>query len=96
MRNVLAKFYKALKVLKSEGIMGDLDDGPDQKPLDEKEVERCHTCIVTSQDHFDLIISHNPSGEYTRHIRHEEVSKAVITLWHAGKISAQRTLDFCL
>jgi len=35
-----AKFYKALKILKAEGIMGDLDDGPDQKPLDEKEIER--------------------------------------------------------
>ena len=31
--------------------------------------------------HFDLIITHNPSGEYTRHIRHEEVGKAVIKLW---------------
>jgi LmbE family N-acetylglucosaminyl deacetylase len=31
-------FYKALKVLKSEGNMGDLDDGPGQKPLEEKEV----------------------------------------------------------
>ena len=33
------KFYKALKIFKSEGIMGDLDDGPEQKPLDETEVE---------------------------------------------------------
>ena len=34
------RFYKALKVLKSEGIMSDLNDGPEQKPLDEKEVDR--------------------------------------------------------
>ena len=44
--------------------------------------------------HFDLIISHNPSGEYTRHIRHEEVSKAVIKLWHAGKISTNELWTF--
>ena len=43
---------------------------------------------------FDLIISHNPSGEYTRHIRHEEVSKAVIELWHANKISTEELWTF--
>jgi LmbE family N-acetylglucosaminyl deacetylase len=87
------KFYKALKVLKSEGIMGDLDDGPEQKPLDEKEVERAILDLLPPK-HFDLIISHNPSGEYTRHIRHEEVSKAVIELWHAGKTSASELWTF--
>ena len=73
--------------------MGDLDDGPEQKPLDEKEVERTLLELLPSK-HFDLIISHNPIGEYTRHIRHEEVSKAVIKLWYAGKISAQELWTF--
>jgi LmbE family N-acetylglucosaminyl deacetylase len=88
-----AKFYKALKILKAEGIMGDLDDGPDQKPLDKKEVERAVMQLLPP-GHFDLIISHSPSGEYTRHIRHEEVSKAVIKLWHAGKISTNELWTF--
>ena len=87
------KFYKALKILKSEGTMGDLDDGPEQKHLDEKEVEHAIMQLLPPT-HFDLIISHNPSGEYTRHIRHEEVSKAVITLWHAGKISINELWTF--
>jgi len=87
------KFYKALQGLKSEGIMGDLDDGPDQKSLDEKEVERAIMQLLPPT-HFDLIISHNPSGEYTRHIRHEDVSKAVITLWHASKISTNELWTF--
>ena len=30
------RFKKALKILKSEGIMGDLDDGPEQKPLEDR------------------------------------------------------------
>jgi len=81
------KFYKALQVLKSEGIMGDLDDGPDQKPLDENEL-RLEILDLLPGRHFDLIISHNPSGEYTRHIRHEEVGEAVINLWNSDKISA--------
>ncbi|MDP4209661.1 MAG: PIG-L family deacetylase [Bacteroidota bacterium] len=87
------RFYKALNILKSEGIMGDLDDGPEQTPLDEKEVEGAIMQLLPPT-HFDLIITHNPSGEYTRNIRHEEVSKAVIKLWHAGKISTNELWTF--
>jgi len=87
------RFYKALKILKSEGIMGNLDDGPEQNPFEGKEVERAIMQLLPP-NHFDLIISHNPSGEYTRHIRHEEVSKAVITLWHTGKISTNELWTF--
>ncbi len=79
------RFYKALTILKSEGIMGDLDDGPDQVPLNIKEVEEAILSLLPPK-HFDLIISHNPSGEYTRHIRHEEVGEAVINLWNSDKI----------
>lgn len=87
------RFYKSLAALKSEGHMGDLDDGPDQKPLDEKVVEHAILELMPSR-HFDLIITHNPSGEYTRHIRHEEVSKAVICLWNAEKISTNELWTF--
>jgi len=88
-----ARFYQALKVLNSEGVMGDLDDGPDQKPLDEAAVERIILDLLPHK-HFDLVISHNTLGEYTRHIRHEEVGKAVIILWNAGKISANELWTF--
>ena len=84
--NRAPKFLEALKVFKAEGMMGDLDDGPNQDPLDEKEVEE--TIIgMLPRKHFDLIISHNPNGEYTRHLRHEEVSRSVIRLWDTGKIT---------
>jgi LmbE family N-acetylglucosaminyl deacetylase len=87
------RFYKALKILGSEGIMGDLDDGPEQKPLKEKEVEHAILNLLPTR-HFDLIITHNPTGEYTKHLRHEEISKAVITLWHTGKIDANELWTF--
>jgi LmbE family N-acetylglucosaminyl deacetylase len=87
------RFQEALKILKSEGIMGNLDDGTEQKPLDEKEVESAVLDLLPPK-YFDLIITHNPSGEYTRHIRHEEVSKAVIKLWHTGKISTHELWTF--
>ena len=86
-------FDKALKILKSEGIIGEMDDGPDQRPLDENEVQHIILDMLPPQ-HFDLVITHNPNGEYTRHIRHEDTSKAVIKLWHAGKISANELRTF--
>ena len=87
------KFYNALKILKSEGIMGVLDDSPEQRPLDVKILEQTILDLLPAK-HYHLIISHNPSGEYTRHIRHEEVSKAVIELWHANKISTDELWTF--
>ena len=87
------KFLKALQILGCEGVMGDLDDGPEQKPLDEDDLEDTILHLLPSIN-FDLIISHNPNGEYTRHVRHEETSKAVIKLWHASKISAHELWTF--
>ena len=82
------KFYKALKILNAQGIMGDLDDGPEQTPLDNALVQQAVLDLLP-QRHFDLIITHNPHGEYTKHLRHEEVSKAVISLWQEGKITTR-------
>lgn len=87
------KFYKVLKILNAQGIMGDLDDEPEQKPLDTKEVEQ-HILDLVPQKHFDLIITHSGLGEYTKHLRHEEVSKAVMMLWNAGKINADELWAF--
>lgn len=88
-----AKFYKALHVYKCLGIMNDLDDEPAQTPLDDQAVQRAILELLPDK-HFDLIISHSPSGEYTRHLRHEETAKAVINLWHSGKIIADELWAF--
>jgi LmbE family N-acetylglucosaminyl deacetylase len=87
------RFYKALKILKAEGIMGDLDDGPEQIPLDEKEVENTILNLIPLSQ-FDIIMTHNPNGEYTKHLRHEEISRAVINLWHFGKIDLKELRTF--
>jgi LmbE family N-acetylglucosaminyl deacetylase len=87
------RFYKALQVLKAEGVIGNLDDGPEQKPLSESEVEQTILQLLPLK-HYDLIITHSPKGEYTRHLRHEEIGRAVINLWHAGKISANELWIF--
>lgn len=81
------KFLEALKHFGAEGVIGDLDAGDDQNPLNETEVKQTILDLLPER-YFDLIISHHPAGEYTNHIRHNETGKAVILLWHSGKISA--------
>lgn len=87
------RFFQALKDLHSEGIMGNLDDGPEQKPLNEKKVEKAILDLIPA-GHFDLIITHNPTGEYTKHLRHEEISRAVIKLWCSGQLPASELWTF--
>ena len=86
-RDHAQKFLQALQQLGAQGVIGDLDEGDDQKPLNETEVKQTILDLLPEQ-YFDLIISHHPAGEYTNHIRHDETGKAVILLWHSGKISA--------
>lgn len=87
------KFYKALEIMRAEGIMGNLDDGPEQVPLKDSEVESTVLNLLPAR-HYDLVITHNPTGEYTKHLRHEETSKAVLSLWQSGKISTTELWTF--
>lgn len=87
------KFYNALKILKADGNMADLDDGPQQEPLDSILVSGAILEGLPPSS-YDLIISHDRKGEYTRHLRHEEVGQAVIRLWSSGKISAKELWTF--
>jgi LmbE family N-acetylglucosaminyl deacetylase len=87
------KFYRVLETFHAKGDMGDLDDGPEQNPLHENLVKTTVIQLLPDR-HFDLLITHDPSGEYTRHLRHEETSRAVITLWFNGRISAEELWTF--
>ena len=80
-----SKFGDALKIFKAEGVMGDLNDGPEQVPLPEELIEKTIIDLLPPT-HFDLVITHNPAGEYTKHLRHEEISQAVLSLWQSNKI----------
>ena len=63
-----------------------MDDGPQQTPLDEARVRETILSLLPEK-HFDIVITHSPFGEYTRHLRHEETARAVISLWRDGTIS---------
>ena len=87
------RFLKALEQLHATGAMGDLDDGPDQTVLPSAEVQAAILSLLPGRA-FDLVLTHGPEGEYTRHRRHEEVSLAVSALCRDGEIQASRLLQF--
>ncbi|CAL1519725.1 PIG-L family deacetylase [Chitinophaga sp. MM2321] len=87
------RFFNALGTLGATGVIADLDDGPEQLPLSGMEVAALILQLLPDTP-ADLIITHNPSGEYTRHRRHEEVSEAVISLWYSGGITTDELWTF--
>ncbi|WP_428229580.1 PIG-L deacetylase family protein [Flavobacterium sp.] len=87
------KFYKVLDALHSTGTMGDLDDGPTQVPQNKQEIDSLILQLLPDIE-YDLILTHNPLGEYTRHLRHEETGIAVLSLWCEGKISSGELMIF--
>jgi LmbE family N-acetylglucosaminyl deacetylase len=82
------KFFLAMHNYGAKGVMADLDDGPEQRPLEDGDVQQSLLRLLPTLN-FDLILSHAPCGEYTRHRRHEEVSQAVMALWQSRVISAE-------
>ena len=87
------KFFSVVKYLGAKGNIGDLDDGPGQLPLDETVVSS-EILKLLPEKHYDLIITHNPAGEYTRHLRHEETSRSVIHLWNDHLINTSELWTF--
>ncbi len=87
-RDRAPKFFRALDLLGAKGAMADMDDGPAQNPLGEVQV-RATLLSLVPREHFDLVLTHAPKGEYTRHLRHEEVSRSVLRMWAEGEIQSR-------
>lgn len=84
-RDRAPRFDRVLRYLGAEGAMADLDDDPAQEPLD-PELIRSTILDRLPGRAYDLVLTHGPRGEYTRHRRHEECSAAVVSLWKDGQI----------
>ncbi len=82
------KFARICDLLGASGSMGDLDDGPEQHPLSTEEISRTITRLLPHR-RYDLVLTHGPLGEYTRHRRHEECCRAVVDLWSSGVLEAE-------
>ncbi len=87
------KFFRAVREFNAAGFMDDLDDGPQQQSLEQKEIQDAIIRLLPS-DNYDIIITHSICGEYTRHLRHEEAAYAVLDLWRNGKIKAKEVWSF--
>jgi LmbE family N-acetylglucosaminyl deacetylase len=87
------RFIQAVHQLGGMGWIGDLDDGSEQLPLDEVKVQQTILSLLPNKD-FDLVLTHSPHGEYTRHRRHEECGKAVTVLWENGLIRTKKLWMF--
>jgi len=87
------KFAKVMYELRADGAMADLDDGPDQTPLEPNLVRETILSLLGATD-YDLMITHSPFGEYTRHRRHEETGRAVLALWETGRLSVRQLWMF--
>ena len=87
------KFSRVCRELGARGFMADLDDGPGQKPLAYDEYKNAFLENLKERD-FDIIITHAPFGEYTRHLRHEELSQAVSLMIFEGGLRAREVWFF--
>jgi len=87
------RFFKALRKLNATGCMADLDDGPEQTPLDNAEIQET-VMLLLPPEKYDLIITHGKSGEYTRHLRHEETARAVLALCGSNRLRTERLWTF--
>jgi len=79
------RFRQVLQRLGAEGDMADLDDGPDQTPLPAEQVQETAGALLGTTS-YDLILTHGPKGEYTRHRRHAECCQAVVELLRQSDI----------
>jgi len=87
------RFARALERLGASGRLGDLDDGPDQAPLDASIVEKTVLSLLSATC-YNFIVTHGDRGEYTRHRRHEETARAVMSLWRSGRLRADALWQF--
>jgi len=87
------KFFNTMKKLNAVGFMSDLDDAPSQKPLPTDLIQLEITFILDVHS-YDIIITHHPLGEYTKHLRHEEVSLAVFHLIQSKILKCKKFITF--
>lgn len=87
------RFFKVMEELDARGRMADMNDEPALAPLDINEVKRTILELL-SDDTYNIIFTHSPYGEYTAHVRHEEVSRAIHELWAEGSLNAREVRMF--
>jgi hypothetical protein len=73
--------------------MADLEDGVAQEPLARPLTAATIARHLPSRN-YDVILTHGPRGEYTRHRRHEECCLAVAALWTTRQLHTEQVMLF--
>jgi LmbE family N-acetylglucosaminyl deacetylase len=81
------RFQRAAERFGAEGLISDLDDSPRLMPLSPDLHEIKDRIIHLVPGRADLVFTHGKKGEYTRHLRHEQVHAAVVEMVEAGDLS---------
>ncbi|UCG83228.1 MAG: PIG-L family deacetylase [Dehalococcoidia bacterium] len=87
------KFIRAAKELGAHAAIGNLDDGPEQIPIQQQEIEKVILTLLPVK-YYDVILTHSPYGEYTRHRRHEETGQVTADLWQRQAVNARELWMF--
>ena len=88
-----SKFYEAMKILGAQGVMGNLDDSPEQTPPNIKEVEE-EILSILPENEYDLILTHSIHGEYNKHHRRNEIAEGVINLIEQKRLKTNKLWVF--
>jgi len=83
------RFYHAARELGAHARISDLDDSPILAQLSPDLHEIKDRIAGSADGDFDLIFTHGPQGEYTRHERHEQVNRAVREMVDSGTLSGE-------
>jgi LmbE family N-acetylglucosaminyl deacetylase len=88
-----SRFFTTMTRLNGQGSIGDMKDGHLQPPLSDDHVKEAIRSELENTN-YDLIITHSLFGEYTTHLRHNEVGRAMLHLWQAGELTAKQLWMF--
>ncbi|MBN1653288.1 MAG: PIG-L family deacetylase [Deltaproteobacteria bacterium] len=87
-----SRFFTAMTQLNGQGSIGDMNDGHLQPPLSDDHVKEAIRSELDNTN-YDLIVTHSLFGEYTTHLRHNEVGRAMLHLWQAGESTANLGIE---
>lgn len=83
------RFHRSARELGAREHISDLDDSPVLAVLSEDLVEIRQRVLGLPLRAFDLIFTHGPAGEYTRHLRHEQTHEAVRHMVADGELTGK-------
>lgn len=89
----ISKFHKAVSRLGAKGIMGHLDEGPENALIDMYELQFAILELLPVNS-YDLIVTHGSEAEFIKHRRYEETGQAVASMFKNGMLTADHLWRF--